>query len=68
MKGKNDKCPKFAKYQYAWAGKIMRACEDHMKAMLLIAKYTGNPLYPEKIGAVVSIPCEHMNDLEDTAE
>ncbi len=57
-----ERCQNQAIYQYAWAGKIMRGCEQHANSMNTLAHFMGTPFQVETI---LPTTCDHPNDLED---
>lgn len=58
-------CPNKAKFMYPWAGKIMKGCEDHARAMVIIAQAIGYPMEtPQPI--ITTEDCQHMDDLKES--
>lgn len=62
-KEERERCPSKAEYVYPWAGKLMKGCEKHSKAMNVLASFMGSPIEFQKINT--DERCQYLNDLED---
>ena len=60
---KQEKCPGKSEVAIPWAGKIMKGCRKHARAMNILGNVMGSPIECRELPPN-NDPCEFNNDLE----
>jgi len=60
-----SQCPNIAVYMVPWAGRILKACHVHTRALQALARAIGSPVEVQPVGQGIIEPCYSIDDLEE---